>query len=85
MMQATGNLYVWGHDGDPDTPRASLFGGDWDDGEFAGSRCADVDTGPTTRTSGSVRAAAVTTCSLTSRRASDRRLAPPMNPGGLEP
>jgi hypothetical protein len=42
MMQATGNLYVWGHDGDPDTPRASIFGGGWGDGGFAGSRCAGV-------------------------------------------
>jgi hypothetical protein len=42
MMQATGNLYVWGHDGDPDTPRASLFGGYWVNGGFAGSRYAYV-------------------------------------------
>lgn len=27
MMQATGNLWDWGTDGDPDNPRASLFGG----------------------------------------------------------
>ncbi|MGH6682780.1 MAG: hypothetical protein ACRECA_02450, partial [Pseudolabrys sp.] len=27
VMQATGNMWVWGHDGDPDVPRASIFGG----------------------------------------------------------
>jgi hypothetical protein len=42
LMQATGNLWVWGHDGDPDLPRASVFGGSWWLGDFAGSRCADV-------------------------------------------
>jgi hypothetical protein len=42
LMQATGNLWVWGHDGDPDTPRASLFGGYWWGGDDAGSRRADV-------------------------------------------
>jgi hypothetical protein len=42
VMQASGNLYVWGHDGDPDSPRASRFGGYWGGGEFAGSRYADV-------------------------------------------
>jgi hypothetical protein len=46
MMQATGNLYVWGHDGDPDTPRASVFGGSWGSGEFAGSRYAVVGDWP---------------------------------------
>lgn len=42
MMQATGNLYDWGHDGDPDDPRPSVFGGDWDSGDRAGSRHADL-------------------------------------------
>ena len=46
MMQATGNLYVWGHDADPDDPRASFFGGSWDNGEFAGSRYANVGPWP---------------------------------------
>lgn len=42
LMQATGNMWVWGHDGDPDTPRASFFGGAWWDGGGAGSRYAGV-------------------------------------------
>jgi hypothetical protein len=42
MMQATGNLYDWGHDGDPDDPRPSIFGGDWHSGGDAGSRCASL-------------------------------------------
>ncbi|ODM71715.1 hypothetical protein [Bradyrhizobium elkanii] len=42
LPQATGNMWIWGHDGDPDTPRASLFGGSWLYGEVAGSRCALV-------------------------------------------
>jgi len=42
LMQATGNLWVWGHDGDPDTPRASFFGGSWWNGGNAGSRYADL-------------------------------------------
>jgi hypothetical protein len=42
LMQATGNLWVWGHDGDPDLPRASVFGGSWFFGVGAGSRYADV-------------------------------------------
>ncbi|RVD18434.1 MAG: hypothetical protein EOS73_28650 [Mesorhizobium sp.] len=40
IMQASGNLWDWGHDGDPDIPRASLFGGSWIDGSKAGSRYA---------------------------------------------
>jgi hypothetical protein len=44
LMQATGNLWVWGHDGDPDEPRASLFGGSWIDDGNAGSRFADLGT-----------------------------------------
>ena len=42
LMQATGNLWIWGHDGDPDEPRASLFGGSWFGGDHAGSRYAAV-------------------------------------------
>lgn len=42
IMQATGNLWVWGHDGDPDEPRASFFGGSWWDDDNAGSRYARV-------------------------------------------
>ena len=42
LMQATGNMWVWGHDGDPDEPRASLFGGSWFNGGSAGSRYANV-------------------------------------------
>ena len=42
IMQATGNMWVWGHDGDPDEPRASIFGGGWFNGDDAGSRCAGV-------------------------------------------
>lgn len=42
IMQATGNLWIWGHDGDPDEPRASIFGGDWWSDGSAGSRCAHV-------------------------------------------
>ena len=45
-MQATGNLWVWGHDGDPDTPRASIFGGSWWSGEGAGSRFANLGIWP---------------------------------------
>ncbi len=40
IMQATGNLWDWGHDGDPDNPRASIFGGSWFDGSHSGSRYA---------------------------------------------
>jgi hypothetical protein len=40
LMQATGNLWQWGHDGDPDVPRASIFGGSWWLGGGAGSRRA---------------------------------------------
>ena len=42
LMQATGSMWVWGHDGDPDVPRASLFGGSWISGGRAGSRCASL-------------------------------------------
>ena len=43
LMQATGNLWVWGHDGDPDEPRPSIFGGSWFVDDSAGSRQASVD------------------------------------------
>ena len=46
LMQATGNLWIWGHDGNPDSPRASLFGGSWINGDSAGSRTADVGSWP---------------------------------------
>ncbi|MBN9044640.1 MAG: hypothetical protein J0H18_03105 [Rhizobiales bacterium] len=42
MMQATGNLWIWGTDGDPDDPRPSLFGGSWLHGSSAGSRYASL-------------------------------------------
>lgn len=42
LMQATGNLWVWGTDGDIDDPRSSLFGGSWFSGEDAGSRFASL-------------------------------------------
>ncbi|WP_439399005.1 hypothetical protein ACRQ5Q_16765 [Bradyrhizobium sp. PMVTL-01] len=42
LMQATGNMWVWGHDGDPDQPRASLLGGCWLGEGSAGSRYADL-------------------------------------------
>ena len=40
IMQATGNMWVWGTDGHPDDARPSLFGGSWVNGGSAGSRCA---------------------------------------------
>ena len=40
IMQATGNMWVWGTDGHPDDPRASILGGSWFDGSSAGSRYA---------------------------------------------
>lgn len=46
LMQATGNMWTWGHDGDPDEPRASFFGGSWLSAGDAGSRCADVGNWP---------------------------------------
>jgi hypothetical protein len=46
LMQATGNMWTWGHDGDPDTPRASIFGGSWLLDGYAGSRYADLDSWP---------------------------------------
>lgn len=47
LMQATGNMTIWGHDGDPDGPRrAALLGGDWDGGDWSGSRFAGVSHWP---------------------------------------
>jgi len=46
LMQATGNLWVWGTDGDPDDPRPSIFGGSWLSGDNAGSRYATLDYWP---------------------------------------
>lgn len=46
IMQATGNLWVWGTDGDAEYPRASLFGGSWFRGGSAGSRGAHLDSWP---------------------------------------
>lgn len=46
LMQAAGNMWEWGHDGDPDEPRACLFGGSWWSGDAAGSRQASVATWP---------------------------------------
>jgi hypothetical protein len=40
VMQATGNMWTWGHDGDPDEPQASLFGGSWVDSADSGSRAS---------------------------------------------
>ncbi|MBN9035499.1 MAG: hypothetical protein J0H53_05475 [Rhizobiales bacterium] len=37
---ATGTMWQWGTDGDPDEPRPSIFGGSWIDGQDAGSRYA---------------------------------------------
>jgi hypothetical protein len=42
LMQATGNMWVWGTDGHPHDPRPSFFGGSWIYGSRAGSRCADL-------------------------------------------
>jgi hypothetical protein len=41
VMQATGNLWAWGHDGTKQK-WASVFGGSWWGGGDAGSRCAHV-------------------------------------------
>ncbi len=46
LMQATGNLWIWGTDDDPDDPRPSLFGGSWLGSSGAGSRCAGLDCWP---------------------------------------
>jgi hypothetical protein len=46
IMQAIGNMWVWGTDGDPDEPRPSLFGGSWLYRSHAGSRYANLDDWP---------------------------------------
>lgn len=43
IMQATGNVWGWITDGDPDDPRPSIFGGSWFYGSYAGSRFALLD------------------------------------------
>ncbi|WP_315920368.1 hypothetical protein [Mesorhizobium sp. SP-1A] len=40
IMQATGNMWIWGTDGHPVDPRPSLFGGSWLHGGHSGSRYA---------------------------------------------
>ncbi len=40
LIDATGTMWQWGTDGDPDNPRASIFGGSWWPGVIAGSRYA---------------------------------------------
>jgi hypothetical protein len=42
LMQATGNMWTWGHDGHPDAPRASVLGGSWLSEGNAGSRYANL-------------------------------------------
>lgn len=44
-MQATGNMWIWGHNGGT-SPVASLFGGGWWHDRVAGPRCALVDYWP---------------------------------------
>ncbi|MDX8513560.1 hypothetical protein [Mesorhizobium captivum] len=46
IHDATGTMWQWGTDGDPDHPRASIFGGSWFVGGDAGSRCAFLDYWP---------------------------------------
>jgi hypothetical protein len=46
LFDATGTMWQWGTDGDPDDPRASIFGGSWLGGSGAGSRCADLGCWP---------------------------------------
>lgn len=46
VMQATGNMWVWGTDGHPTDPRPSIFGGSWLYGSNAGSRDASLDYWP---------------------------------------
>lgn len=40
LIDATGTMWQWGTDGDPDDPRLSIFGGYWCSGDSAGSRDA---------------------------------------------
>ncbi len=46
LFDITGTMWQWGTDGDPDSPRPSIFGGSWFNGEDAGSRSADLDDWP---------------------------------------
>jgi hypothetical protein len=46
LIQATGQRWVWGTDGHPDDPRASIFGGSWLYGRNAGSRYANLGVWP---------------------------------------
>ena len=43
---ATGTMWQWSTDGDPDEPRPSLFGGSWLNGRDAGSRYAGLGNWP---------------------------------------
>jgi hypothetical protein len=42
LFQATGGVWIWGHDEDPNDRRPSLFGGSWLLGSHAGSRYANL-------------------------------------------
>ncbi|TPM41580.1 hypothetical protein [Mesorhizobium sp. B2-3-4] len=42
LFDVTGTMWQWGTDGDPDNPRASIFGGCWYSGGRAGSRYASL-------------------------------------------
>lgn len=46
LFDITGTMWQWGTDGDPDSPRPSVFGGSWIHGEDAGSRYANLDCWP---------------------------------------
>ncbi|NSL23467.1 hypothetical protein [Agrobacterium tumefaciens] len=46
LFDITGTMWQWGTDGDPDSPRPSIFGGSWFHGEVAGSRYAILDFWP---------------------------------------
>jgi len=47
LMQATGSMWTWGNDGDPDEPRPYYFGGNWDDDASSGSRTSAWSASPT--------------------------------------
>ncbi len=42
LHDITGTMWQWGTDGDPDNPRASIFGGSWIGGSHSGSRYASL-------------------------------------------
>lgn len=48
LMQASGVMSTWAHDGDPDPTkrRACRVGGNWGYGDWAGARCAGVEYWP---------------------------------------